>query len=278
MTLYTLKARLGGKLRGAVRRWRSSELPVILGISFPKSGTNLLDQILCGFACTDLYPRTLSSFFSEYDGTNGRKKPHTASLEWLDSLNPGSVASAHLFARASTVARVVCGKFIPLFLIRDPRDIVVSHCFYVSDIATNHVLHSYYKAMPDFETRLTTSILGIKSADCEFGNISERFSFYEHWLHQSAVLPICFESLVNNRDFELLRIVSHVKKQLPISLSDNETVLQLSNSIFPEKSATYRSGKTGEWKRYFNGRHREIFKKVAGDLLIRLGYESDYSW
>ena len=43
-------------------------------------------------------------------------------------------------------------------------------------------------------------------------------------------------------------------------------------------SATFRSGKTGEWKKYFKDEHKKIFKDIAEDLLIRLGYERDLNW
>jgi len=52
----------------------------------------------------------------------------------------------------------------------------------------------------------------------------------------------------------------------------------LESSINPAKSPTFRSGKTGEWKKYFTEEHRKIFKDVAGDLLVRLGYESNNDW
>ncbi len=47
----------------------------------------------------------------------------------------------------------------------------------------------------------------------------------------------------------------------------------LETSINPKKSPTFRSGKTGEWKKHFTDEHKRIFKDAAGDLLTRLGYE-----
>jgi hypothetical protein len=49
-------------------------------------------------------------------------------------------------------------------------------------------------------------------------------------------------------------------------------------SINPGKSPTFRSGKTGEWKKHFTDEHKKIFKDVAGDLLIKLGFETDKDW
>ena len=50
------------------------------------------------------------------------------------------------------------------------------------------------------------------------------------------------------------------------------------DAIQPGKSRTFRSGKTGGWKEHFPREHRLLFKDVAGDLLVRLGYEKDNDW
>ena len=45
-----------------------------------------------------------------------------------------------------------------------------------------------------------------------------------------------------------------------------------------DSNSFYRKGVSGDWKNYFSERDKEIYKEEAGDLLIRLGYEKDYSW
>ena len=52
----------------------------------------------------------------------------------------------------------------------------------------------------------------------------------------------------------------------------------IESSINPTRSPTFRSGKTGEWKQHFTKEHKKIFKDVAGDLLVKLGYELNYDW
>ena len=115
--------------------------PVLLGISFPKSGTHLLDQILLGFNRVAPFSRRLHSFYAEYEGESGRKRTPQQALAWLDSLRPGDITSAHLFARDQVVRRVGSSAFVPYFIFRDPRDVVVSHVFYVTDMEARHVHH-----------------------------------------------------------------------------------------------------------------------------------------
>lgn len=253
-------------------------LPILLGISFPKSGTHLLDQILLGFSKTAPYARRLHSFYAEYEGESGAKHPPEQALRWLDSLRPRDVASAHLFARPEAVARVCSPRFIPCFIFRDPRDVVVSHVFYVTEMESRHIHHAYYKSLPDFDARLKVSILGRPDADVEFPNIAERFAPYLGWLDQPQVLTLHFEELIQDRVRALNRILDHFLARVPLRTPRSLILDSLEASINPTKSPTFRSGKTGEWKKYFTPEHKKIFKDVAGDLLIRLGYEKDNDW
>ncbi len=254
--------------------------PILLGISFPKSGTHLLDQVLLGFARVAPFARRLHSFYAEYEGASGLKRPPEEALAWLDALRPLDVASAHLFARPEAVARVTSGAFLPYFIFRDPRDVVVSHVFYVTEMEPNHVHHRYYtEQLKTFEERLTTSILGLPEAEVEFPDIAGRFAFYMGWLDRPEVLPLHFEAFIQDRHAALERVADHFLQRVPTLRASREAVLEaLAASIQPHKSPTFRSGKTGEWRKYFTEEHKRLFKEVAGDLLIRLGYEKDKDW
>ena len=252
--------------------------PVLFGISFPKSGTHLLDQILLGFNRVAPFSRRLHSFYAEYEGESGRKRSPEQALIWLDSLRPGDVASAHLFARDEVVKYVCTPAFIPYFIFRDPRDVVVSHVFYVTDMEARHVHHDYYASLPDFDSRLNVSILGRPDANIEFPNISDRFAPYLGWLDQPSVLKIHFEDLINDRAATLNRITDHFLARVPLKAPRGLILESLESSINPSRSPTFRSGKTGEWAKYFTEEHKKIFKEAAGDLLIRLGYEHDNHW
>ncbi|RPJ25736.1 MAG: hypothetical protein EHM33_13685 [Chloroflexi bacterium] len=252
--------------------------PILLGISFPKSGTHLLDQILLGFSKVAPFSRRLHSFYAEYEGESGRKRSPAQALAWLDSLQPRDVTSAHLFAREDAVKRVCTPAFIPYFIFRDPRDVAVSHVFYVTDMEARHVHHGYYQSLPNFDARLRVSILGRLDTNIEFPNIADRFAPYLAWLDQPAVMKIHFEDLIHDRAGTLNLIIDHFLARAPLP-SPRQLVLEaLESSINPKRSPTFRSGKTGEWKKHFTEEHRKIFKAAAGDLLVRLGYEKDHNW
>jgi hypothetical protein len=273
-TLYQTE-KIAQRLRFASQ---PADLPILLGISFPKSGTHLLDQILLGFSKVAPYAKRVHSFYAEYEGESGRKRSPGQAIAWLDSLRPRDVASAHLFARPEAVRRVCSPKFAPYFIFRDPRDVVVSHVFYVTDMEARHVHHEYYQSLPDFDARLKVSILGRPDSEAEFPDIAGRFVPYLNWLDQPEVLTIHFEDLIHARAATLTRIMDHLLSRIPLR-STRELILDsLETSINPKKSPTFRSGKTGEWKKQFTEEHKKIFKDVAGDLLVKLGYEQNNDW
>jgi sulfotransferase 6B1 len=268
-----------------VQRVRFSSLPepqngwpILLGISFPKSGTHLLDQILLGFSRVAPFSKRLHSFYAEYEGESGRKRTPGQALAWLDSLQPGDIASAHLFARPEAVTKVCSSNFIPYFIFRDPRDVVVSHVFYVTDMEARHVHHEYYSSLPDFDSRLDVSILGRPDGGVEFPDIAARFAPYLRWLDREEVLTLHFEDLIHDRPAALIRIMDHLLACVLFSVPRQVILRSLEASINPRRSPTFRSGKTGEWRKHFTDDHKKSFKNVAGDLLIRLGYEKDNNW
>lgn len=252
--------------------------PALLGISFPKSGTHLLDQILLGFSKVAPFSRRLHSFYAEYEGESGHKRSPEQALKWLDALGPLDVASAHLFARPEAVARVASPAFIPFFIFRDPRDVVVSHVFYVTEMETRHVHHKYYASLPDFDARLKVSILGRDDPQNEFPDIAARFAPYLGWLDHAEVMQIHFEDLVNERAATLEKIADRFLSRIPLPTPKDQIVAALEAAINPGKSPTFRSGKTGEWRKHFNAEHKQIFKDIAGDLLLKLGYEKGNDW
>jgi hypothetical protein len=120
--------------------------------------------------------------------------------------------------------------------------------------------------------------LGRPDSDAEFPDIAGRFAPYLGWLDQPEVLAIHFEDLIHDRPAALTRIMDHLLTRFPLPATRQLILDSLETSINPKKSPTFRSGKTGEWKKHFTDEHKKIFKDVAGDLLVKLGYEKDDNW
>ena len=45
-------------------------------------------------------------------------------------------------------------KVAHFFMLRDPRDVVVSHAYYIADKAVQNVHHEYYRSLPSLDDRM----------------------------------------------------------------------------------------------------------------------------
>jgi hypothetical protein len=286
MSLIQMQARLVRRdLRRLGQMWHYrrltlDDLPLIFGNSFPKSGTHLLTQVLHGF--TRLGPAVDSGLpaIVTFEGDTGRMRDSDEILAELERLEPGDIAYGHLHALPGTMAFLCRDGVVPYFILRDPRDVVVSHVHYVTDMATNHAHHKYYmESLHSFEERLATSIAGLPQLDVPFPDIRARFEPYLSWIDRPEVLTLHFEEFVDDRETAIGRVLDHaVARGFPVRLDRQLAVEILAGEIDPKRSPTYRRGVVGGWREQFTSEHKQLFKQLTGDLLVRLGYEQDERW
>jgi hypothetical protein len=254
--------------------------PVLFGNSFPKSGTHLLTQILAGFA--HIGPTMQSGLppVVTFEGETGRQRTEAAIISDLTRLLPGDIGYGHLHASLE-ITEILCRNgFASYFIYRDPRDVVVSHVYYVTDLNNKHVHHDFYvNDLSTFDERLEVSILGRPDLDAPFPDIRARFEPYLPWLNQAGVLSLRYEDLLANTKMELERIFDHaVTRGFQYRGEKSAAIQTLQESIKPSESPTFRTGVSGGWKKQFSPATKDLFKKVTGDLLIRLGYEQNQNW
>ena len=254
--------------------------PIFFANSFPKSGTHLLTQVLHGF--TSLGPAVNAGLPAVvmFDGPTGDPRSVETVVRDLNRFRPGDIGYGHLHATPEVKAVLTGADFASYFIYRDPRDVVVSHVHYVTSMASDHVHHHYYsQTLTTFEQRLKTSILGLPDIDVPFPNIYRRFEPYLGWLEEEQVLSLRFEDFIKNREQTLDLILDHARDQgFQINTSKGQALNTLESSIKPEKSPTYRSGSVGKWCNSFSQENKALFKEIAGNLLIKLGYEKDHDW
>jgi len=93
------------------------------------------------------------------------------------------------------------------------------------------------------------------------------------------VCVLRFEDFIEDRDTALERVIEHaITRGFPIAFPRPDAIRILSDSINPQKSPTFRSGKVGGWRGEFTEEHKRLFKETAGDLLVQLGYEENADW
>ncbi len=277
----TLKRLRQHARRAAARaRWGSLNGPALFGNSFPKSGTHLLTQVLEAFAT--LGPAVVSGLppVITFDGPTGQPRPLSAILADLARLQPGDIGYGHLHAEPEIQAALCAPGRAAFFILRDPRDVVVSHVHYVTEMEPNHVHHRYYnEELHTFEDRLRVSILGLPHLAVPFPDIAARFAPYLGWLARPEVLTLRYEDFLAEPEATLGRVFDHaVGRGFTSRLDRPAAIARLHAAMDPHRSPTFRSGKAGGWRAAFTPEITALFKETSGDLLVRLGYEPDSNW
>ena len=273
--------RPAGKTLQAIGRWKRlsfNEAPPVFGNSKPKSGSHLLLQILNGF--TQIMPYK----YVEADPVRtiekgGRRKSNEEVVSELKRVSPGVIGWGYVEATPENIAFLCQPNRVNYFIYRDPRDMLVSQVFFATDMHEEHGMHDLYKSLPDFGERLKVAITGIDRDGLYMVNVKQRYASVFEWLEQPHVMCIRFEDLVNQRDATLEAMLDEVDStgyKIPTPRTNALSILV--EAIQPKKSHTFRSGKAGGWSEHFTAEHKNLFKEIAGDLLVKLGYEKDNSW
>jgi sulfotransferase 6B1 len=270
-----------GKTLQAVARWQRlsfHDAPPVFGNSKPKSGSHLLLQILNGF--TQIMPyRYVEADPVRTIAKEGRRKRKEEILDDLQRVPRGVIGWGYVEVSPENVAFLCRPGRVNYFIYRDPRDMLVSQVFFATDMYENHGMHAYYKSLPDFNARLKVAITGIDRDGLYMVSVKQRYEGVFQWLEQKHVLCIRFEDLINQRDVTLDAMLAEVEKTgYKIPTPREKALSVLVEAIQPKKSHTFRSGKTGGWREHFTEEHKKLFKDMAGDLLMQLGYEKNNDW
>ncbi len=173
--------------------------------------------------------------------------------------------------------------FRGLHLIRDPRDVIISGCFY------------HQKADEDWLQYPREDLEGATYQEKinEPSNLDEKILFeMEHagkrtieemlaWNYQDPlIMEVKYEDLIVDNDLslfhEIFTFLGFPGPGIPSLLA-----IAYENSLFSgnfDRSFHIRSGKIEQWREYFTTLHKEKFLALFDDALIQLGYESDHKW
>jgi hypothetical protein len=273
--------RPAGKTLQAMLRWKRlsfHEAPPLFGNSKPKSGSHLLLQILNGFTQIMPYRYVAADPVRTIKRDGGRRTPDDI-LSDLYVIPRGVIGWGYVEASPENVACLCQPGRVNYFIYRDPRDLLVSQVFFATDMHEEHGMHVYYKSLPDFGARLKVAITGIDWEGLHMVSVKQRYEGVFQWLEQKHTLCLRFEDLINHREATLNAMLAEVEKTgYSIPTPRAKALSILAEAIQPRKSHTFRSGKTGGWREHFTEEHKQLFKDVAGDVLVRLGYEKDNDW
>lgn len=284
-----LRSLLYGLYRAYSRLYAFDPPPRVVVNSLPKAGTHLLRRLL-GMAPRFRYSGLHIANRRFLLDLSTAQNPKTDPLFDLDRLEQtlagtpqGQFVTTHFYYQAALESMFDRLRFKRIMLLRDPRDLVVSHARYVASLRRNILHRRYTTELNDDDARLMASIRGLPSVGGEPGliDIGLRLRRFQPWLDRDNTLVCRFESLVGpkgggNRDAQL-REIDAIFRFIDRPLSGDRLVA-VADHVWSPASATFRKGVIGDWRNHFTPDHVAAFKEVAGDALIQLGYETGRDW
>ena len=274
-------------------------VPPFLINSLPKSGTHLLQKTIALFpGIQERYIHVCRSTLDLFEPLNFDEGDETLpiGIDWPEMISAQSLqkifsslnskrfsyATCHLPFSDDTLKLIRKSKFKTLLILRDPRDIVLSHANYIGK-NSNHFLYGLYKKLSQSD-RIMTSITGLeKSTDPQepqLLNIEDRYRSVMPWCSTQFNYTTYFEKLVGEQGggtaITQHRELENIAKHLGLRYS-NDHLDHIANNLFGG-TVTFRNGLIGNWKSQLSEKHKYTFKKIAGELLIELGYEHDLNW
>ena len=187
-------------------------------------------------------------------------------------------------------------------IIRDPRDIIISGYHYHLWTSEEWVNKPIKDLSPDIET--IWSLLPVKkirdmtykqylnSLSQEEGITAEikRATTYirkmvEWDYNNKNIFEFRYEDIMNDEQGIFRQLFQHygfsenaIKKSLRIAETRSFKNVTGRNIGHVRDKSHVRSGKLGQWKNEFTDSHKEYFKELFGEDLIKLGYENDMHW
>ena len=283
---YSVKSALKD-LRWQARRWQVAlrwgadtlaQTPSVLGNAMPKSGSHLIIQVLQGL--TQIGPFVNPGLPPVNRSEDNAKLNDQEILHNLKRMRSGDIAYGYVHAVEPFVSLLSQPRRAMAFVYRDPRDMIISHVFYATQIHLEHGMHDYYtRKLNDMEERIHAAIQGVDEPDARLSNIRQKYLNYLGWLDTPGVLCLRFEDLILNREQALNELLDYLEgRGFKPQVNREEALQSLTQAILPKKSGTFRKAQPGNWREYFTDSNKAAFKAVAGDILIHLGYEQDENW
>jgi hypothetical protein len=170
-----------------------------------------------------------------------------------------------------------------MHMIRDPRDVIVSACFYhqKSDEPWLHVKRQDFGGLT-YQEKLNSYV---SFDDQLLFTMEHSGSFIVQtmlaWDYSNpGFIEVRYEDLIEDHDLLLFHKVFSFLG-FPGSAIPEALATAYRNSLFSGKVATsthVRSGGSGQWKRHFQPIHKARFTELFGDAVTTLGYEASEDW
>lgn len=238
--------------------------PKVVINSIPKAGTNLLEAAIANFPLMRRkIVRTQMAWSGVTDGNVGS----------LRSLRPGQFMAAHFAHFERLEEELLKNQVKTLFLIRDPRDILVSFYKYVTEIDQTHQLHEFFSSLADDHARLNAAIDGYPDLFPPFCDVMQA---YLPWAKSSNCHVVRFEELIGKHGGGSVtsqqESIRRIAAFLEIEITDAK-LARVCEATYSPNAATFRTGQIGGWRNVFRDDSLEKFNLSCGAIASKYGYK-----
>jgi hypothetical protein len=262
--------------REGFRKFGSAYAQNILFIAgMPKSGTTWLEKMLTGFPGyhTIMIPEAV-----RFEMRNGGSHDFDLPPDLFGRMEKMlAVMKLHLHGSGHNVnlLRKAALKYVVMY--RDPRDVAVSHYFYVRKTPW-HPEHAAYSAMD------------IKDGLLHFGRtlLPAFADWLRSWRENSDsefCLELRYEDMLSDAEREFKRVVKHFglnsSQERIRNIVESHSFQKLSGGRKrgeQHSGSFFRKGIAGDWKTYFTNEINDLYKARAGNVFVDFGYEENGSW
>jgi hypothetical protein len=185
----------------------------------------------------------------------------------------------HLYISHSTYQQIPKpDRFKTFFMMRDPRDLVVSWYF------SAKFSHKPMGPIPELREALS----GLEKGEGLRFMIDrladwESFDAQRSWMRQSEdrdrIRVFRFEDLAADERSFLVNLFEYLDVEIPADQFESfyhrhrfETITQGRDKGTVDVQSNFRKGVPGDWKNHFDEQTLDHFKKITGNLIDELGY------
>jgi hypothetical protein len=249
---FVQNARLRAAMLAGYRVWARAQVwrsgPRIFVNSLPKAGTHLLTAELARFAGL------------QNSGLH------------LEGARIG-VFSAHLYWTQELEDAISDSGAATLFMIRDPRDILLSRMHYILGLR-RHRLHDFLgQRFDNAADRLRVLVSG-NATEPFIRPMRTDLASFARWIERPGVLTVRFEDLVGERGGGSERAKRAALEAIAHHCGLDPSGLAEQAASGAGATPTLRKGQIGGWRSELPGEVVDAVDRECGDLLAAMGYRS----
>ena len=182
-----------------------------------------------------------------------------------------------------------------IYIVRDGRDVLTSERFRNFVEESKFLTSEDKRIMADLQTDSAPFSDGRRSifTETSIRNIAKRWvddlneiDEESKRLYGENYISLRYEDMLSNPFAELSRLWKFLDVKKVDSALEKQLVEEMSSNPDEEWQAKRNEGiasflpkgQAGNWQRLFTAHDKALFKEIAGDVLVKWGYEKDLNW